>query len=89
LPAIHPSFGKLFFLNIYISNIHPNSQTLSSCITRAHTVIPTKGGNHTPAFAQAAATLEAHQETITVTKALALVGFKVVADKLFFNQVIT
>jgi len=31
--------------------------------------------------------LEAHQETITVTKALALVGFKVIADKLFFNQV--
>lgn len=52
-------------------------------------VIPTKpqGGNHTPAFAQAAARLEAHRETITVTKALALIGFKVIADKVFFDQV--
>lgn len=51
--------------------------------------IPTqpRGGNHTPAFAKAAASKQAHEATMLVTKALALTGFRVVADIGFFGQV--
>ncbi|KAF9454268.1 amidohydrolase [Macrolepiota fuliginosa MF-IS2] len=51
--------------------------------------IPTKphGGNHTPAFAEAAASKQAHEATMLVTKALALTGFRVVADTGFFAKV--
>ena len=86
LPALHPAFGKSkkTFNPIYKIII-----LLLLLLLLPTTVIPTKpqGGNHTPAFAQAAARLEAHRETITVTKALALIGFKVIADKVFFDQV--
>jgi len=51
--------------------------------------IPTKphGANHTPAFTEAAASKEAHEATMLVTKALALTGFRVVSDTRFFAQV--
>ncbi|KXN92424.1 Peptidase M20 domain-containing protein 2 [Leucoagaricus sp. SymC.cos] len=51
--------------------------------------IPTKpqGGNHTPAFAEAAASKQAHEATMLVTKALALTGFRVTADAGFFARV--
>lgn len=46
-----------------------------------------RGGNHTLAFAQAAATEEAHKATMTVTKGLAMTGFRVVADATFCAEV--
>ena len=45
------------------------------------------GGNHTPAFAKAAATMEAHNATITVSKGLALTALRVLDDARFFGQV--
>ncbi|TFK75009.1 amidohydrolase [Pluteus cervinus] len=51
--------------------------------------IPTQpnGGNHTPAFAAAAATEQAHAATIMVSKGLALTGFKILEDAIFFKEV--
>ncbi|KAA1474385.1 hypothetical protein DENSPDRAFT_840957 [Dentipellis sp. KUC8613] len=51
--------------------------------------IPTikNGGNHTPAFTAAAASPEAHQATLDVSKALALTGLRVLADDDFFAEV--
>ncbi|KAF7770400.1 hypothetical protein Agabi119p4_6374 [Agaricus bisporus var. burnettii] len=51
--------------------------------------IPTlpRGGNHTPAFAEAAAGERAHEATMTVIKGLAMTGFRVVADTDFFTEV--
>ncbi|EDR10597.1 uncharacterized protein LACBIDRAFT_317213 [Laccaria bicolor S238N-H82] len=51
--------------------------------------IPTEvnGGNHTPAFARAAATIEAHNACLDVSKALAATGVRVLADDEFFAKV--
>lgn len=51
--------------------------------------IPTElhGGNHTPAFAKAAATKEAHAATIVVMKGLALTGIRLLNDAKFYNEV--
>ncbi|KAK0467138.1 uncharacterized protein EV420DRAFT_668556 [Desarmillaria tabescens] len=51
--------------------------------------IPTepKGGNHTPAFTKAAATMAAHEVTMTVTKGLALTGLRALSDKAFLKAV--
>ncbi|KAJ7804470.1 hypothetical protein B0H14DRAFT_3774384 [Mycena olivaceomarginata] len=51
--------------------------------------IPTvpNGGNHTAEFTAAAITPEAHEETLKVTKALSLLGFRVIDDGKFFNDV--
>ncbi|KAF8235649.1 amidohydrolase, partial [Tricholoma matsutake] len=51
--------------------------------------IPTepRGGNHTIAFTRAAATQEAHDATMVVTKGLAALGFRVLHDAAFFQQV--
>ncbi|KAG6907138.1 hypothetical protein DXG01_010357 [Tephrocybe rancida] len=50
--------------------------------------IPTEpnGGNHTPAFTHAARTQGAHNATIKVAKGLALTGFRVLSESLFFDQ---
>ena len=45
------------------------------------------GGNHTPEFAVAARTQEAHDATIMVAKGIALTGFRVLDDKNFFKKV--
>src|SRR6201996_8718521 len=51
--------------------------------------VPTmpNGGNHTAEFAAAAGTPEAHAETLKVAKALSLLGFRVLDDDGFFNDV--
>jgi len=51
--------------------------------------IPTvkDGGNHTPAFAKAAATIEAHYACLDVSKALAATGMRVLTDEEFFARV--
>ena len=51
--------------------------------------IPTSpgGANHTPEFTKSTATPEAHQATLNVSKALAAVGFRVLADDGFFEEV--
>ncbi|KAJ7069926.1 hypothetical protein C8F01DRAFT_1114640 [Mycena amicta] len=53
--------------------------------------VPTlpNGGNHTAEFAAAALTKEAHDETLKVAKALALLGFRVIEDNDFFERVQT
>lgn len=51
--------------------------------------IPTilDGGNHTPAFEQAAATTAAHYACLDVSKALAATGVRVLLDDDFFAKV--
>ncbi|KZS90803.1 hypothetical protein SISNIDRAFT_488094 [Sistotremastrum niveocremeum HHB9708] len=51
--------------------------------------IPTEpdGGNHTPAFAKSAASVEAHRVTMTVTKALAYIGVRVLEDDAYYQKV--
>lgn len=51
--------------------------------------IPTEpnGGNHTIAYTKAAATQEAHDATMLVTKGLATTGFRVLHDAVFLRQV--
>ncbi|KDQ53778.1 hypothetical protein JAAARDRAFT_61149 [Jaapia argillacea MUCL 33604] len=51
--------------------------------------IPTKPlqGNHTPGFTAAAASEGAHSATLTMVKALALVGFRVLDDEEYFRKV--
>ncbi|KAJ7043655.1 hypothetical protein C8F04DRAFT_726035 [Mycena alexandri] len=51
--------------------------------------IPTEpnGGNHTIGFAKAAATQEAHEATMVITKGLAHTGFRALRDDDFFKQV--
>ena len=57
--------------------------------TQHSTAIPTEvnGGTHTPAFAKAAATIEAHNACLDVSKALAATGVRVLADDEFFAKV--
>ncbi|KAI6160706.1 hypothetical protein EDD17DRAFT_759702 [Pisolithus thermaeus] len=45
------------------------------------------GGNHTPAFTEAASTMEAHEACLDVSKALAAVGMRVLIDKTFLSKV--
>ncbi|KAI9464250.1 amidohydrolase [Boletus coccyginus] len=51
--------------------------------------IPTqpRGGNHTPAFAISARSIEAHKICMTLTKGLAWTGFLVLADDNFYAEV--
>ncbi|KAI6096063.1 hypothetical protein EDD16DRAFT_1733103 [Pisolithus croceorrhizus] len=44
------------------------------------------GGNHTPAFTEAASTMEAHEACLDVSKALAAVGMRVLIDKTFLSK---
>lgn len=50
--------------------------------------IPTipDGGNHTPAFAEAAATEKAHEVCLNTSKALAAVGMRVLTDDMFLAK---
>lgn len=51
--------------------------------------IPTEenGGNHTIGFTRAAKTKEAHRETISMAKGIAIVGWRVLADDEFLDNV--
>ncbi|KAI0822420.1 hypothetical protein BC628DRAFT_1316738 [Trametes gibbosa] len=49
--------------------------------------IPTRGGNHTTAFTDAAATKDAHNACLGISKALAVTGLRLLAEDEFFNQV--
>lgn len=51
--------------------------------------IPTivNGGNHTPGFAEAATTTEAHYACLDISKALAATGIRVLTDDNFFAEV--
>uniref|UniRef100_A0A8H7XUH5 Peptidase M20 domain-containing protein 2 n=1 Tax=Psilocybe cubensis TaxID=181762 RepID=A0A8H7XUH5_PSICU len=51
--------------------------------------IPTivDGGNHTPGFTKSAATIEAHNACLDVSKALAATGVRVLIDDDFFSKV--
>lgn len=51
--------------------------------------IPTykDGGNHTPGFTKAAATAEAHQACLDVSKALAATGMRVILDDAYYGEV--
>jgi hypothetical protein len=78
------------------SRTSPRIQYVAACCsskTLSHHIvfkaIPTAkhGGNHTAEFAAAAATEAAHEETMKVSKALALLGFRVIDDDSFFSQV--
>ena len=45
------------------------------------------GSNHTPQFTEAARAPEAHEMTLTISKALAMTAFRVIQDDAFFQQV--
>jgi len=53
------------------------------------TAIPTipGGGNHTPAFTEAAGTEAAHDACLDVSKGLAAVGMRVLTDVAFLSRV--
>ena len=78
LPGLHPAYSTSGYKLAF--KIHPNHSFLA---------IPTARGssNHTAEFAAAAATPEAHDETIKVAKALALTGFRLIDDDAFFRKV--
>jgi len=61
----------------------------SGLLIHVSAAIPTipGGGNHTAAFATAAATVEAHTAALTVAKALARTGLRAVSDDTFFAEV--
>ena len=77
LPSLHPGFGwSILFVSFVLHDLF--------------LAIPTEkdGGNHTPAFTNSAATIEAHNACLDVTKALAATGIRVVLDDEFFAQVL-
>ncbi|KAI5994209.1 hypothetical protein EDD15DRAFT_2262715, partial [Pisolithus albus] len=45
------------------------------------------GGNHTPAFTEAASSIEAHEACLDVSKALAAVGMRALTDRSFLSKV--
>ena len=51
--------------------------------------IPTEpnGANHTPQFAKSAATQEAHEATLKIAAGLAAIGYKVLQDAAFADEV--
>lgn len=51
------------------------------------TIPSPNGSNHTPAFAEAARTIEAHRACLTFTKGLAITGVRLLDDDAFFQQV--
>ncbi|KAL4072220.1 hypothetical protein V8B97DRAFT_1944099 [Scleroderma yunnanense] len=67
-------FGNISYL---VPGLHP-------CFS-----IPTVlgGGNHTPAFTEAASTEAAHEACLDVSKALAAVGVRVLTDEEFLSQI--
>ncbi len=79
LPSLHPGFGKE----------RSSSDQESSSHSPFHLAIPTEenGGNHTPGFTRAAATIEAHYACLDVSKALAATGVRMVIDDKFFKRV--
>jgi len=48
---------------------------------------PPGGGNHTPAFTDAAGSDVSHEACYTISKALAHVGMRVLTDEAFLTQV--
>jgi len=76
LPALHPGFCT------YLALLLGCTQTLFAAIPTVH-----NGGNHTPAFAEAARTIQAHEVMLNVSKALAGVGIRVLADEDFVKKV--
>jgi len=82
LPSIHPGFGMSSFVALGDPFFF---FTYLYCLA----AIPTEpnGGNHTPGFTSAAATLEAHEICLEVCKALALTGVRVIGDDQFYAEV--
>jgi hypothetical protein len=64
-------------------NLHPELPSIHPVFA----IPSTNGGNHTPAFADAARTPEAHKACMTVTKGLAMTGFRLLDDDAFFKRV--
>jgi len=52
--------------------------------------IPTEpnGGNHSPGFEKSARSEAAHEATMVITRGLALLGFRVLTDDVFFAKVL-
>ena len=48
--------------------------------------IPTKNGNHTPEFTEAAASKEAHQACLNMSVTLAATGLRLLTDNVFFDK---
>ena len=99
LPALHPAFGKLN-PDPQLSNPHPSlfrGPSFEFALFHAEKpkkltrliAIPTtpNGGNHTPAFADAANSEEAHAAAMCVSKGLALTGYRVLSDAQFCQRV--
>lgn len=78
LPSLHPGFGTLQAKYFGIC-----------CDPYPFIAIPTveDGGNHTPAFTDAAATEMAHEACLDVSKALAATAIRVVLDDDFYQEV--
>ena len=76
-----------------IRNDQPLTKVLSlfAALPALHPVysIPTEpnGANHTPQFAKSAATQEAHEATLKIAAGLAAIGYKVLQDAAFADEV--
>lgn len=79
---------KLFLLYTRHSVSEPPSHCYSNAVTDIRLAIPTveNGGNHTIAFAEAAASDAAHKAALDIIKALAATGVRVVDDDEFYAQ---
>ena len=51
--------------------------------------IPTKSGNHTPEFTEAAASKESHQACINMSAALSMAGLRLLTDEAYFEKVLS
>lgn len=81
IPALHPGFGEPEDWLPRCSEVY--------LLKSSFEAIPTveNGGNHTPQFAEAAATVEAHQACLDISKALAATAVRCLLDDGFFAQV--
>ena len=80
----HTSYLMPAVAAVLMSAVATALPTIESVFT-----IPTvkNGSNHTPQFAESARTPEAHDATLTISKALAMTAFRALQDDEFYRQV--
>lgn len=84
LPALHPAFGKSSNERKelqFTKRLHSSSLCFQAIPTEPN------GGNHSPEFEKSARSEAAHEATMVITRGLALLGFRVLTDEVFFAKV--
>ncbi|KDQ12656.1 hypothetical protein BOTBODRAFT_34362 [Botryobasidium botryosum FD-172 SS1] len=80
----HPARGNIVAASTDFGNVTYELPGIHPAYT-----IPTvpNGGNHTAPFSASAATMEAHEATLTVTKGIAVTGLRVLGDAEYLTNV--